>query len=188
MEFIESTDERLLQEAAYIVSESEVLGKDLGNVVQSMKQAEPEALKDEYTRLFIGPGSLQAPPWESAYVSKEKLLFTTDTQAVRNYYRGAGLMCEAYPHVADDHIALELDFLRALGESEIEYRGAGDERMFWKAIQYQQDFLRDHLLKWVGLYEKALAAAAPTSPYAACVAALVLFVEMDYKKLEVMHI
>src|SRR5690606_18008417 len=42
-----------------------------------------EALRWDYTRLFIGPDRLPAPPWESAYLTEERLLFQEPTLEVR---------------------------------------------------------------------------------------------------------
>ena len=51
-----------------------------------------EEAKDEYTRLFIGPMSLVAPPWESVYGQKDAMLFQESTLEVRNTYRQYGLI------------------------------------------------------------------------------------------------
>ena len=82
-----------------------------------------EEAKDEYTRLFIGPMSLVAPPWESVYGQKDAMLFQESTLEVRNTYRQYGLIPEGYPHVADDELTADLT-----GSS---------------------DFLKKHLLVWV---------------------------------------
>ena len=70
-----------------------------------------DEVKGEYTRLFIGPYSLPAPPWESVYVGEEGMLFQESTLQVRGYYRRFGLLPEEYPRVADDSLALELGFM-----------------------------------------------------------------------------
>ena len=75
-----------------------------------------EEAKDEYTRLFIGPVSLVAPPWESVYGQKDAMLFQESTLEVRNTYRLFGLIPEGYPHVADDSLALELHFMALLAQ------------------------------------------------------------------------
>ena len=51
-----------------------------------------EALRWDYTRLFIGPDRLPAPPWESAYLTEERLLFQEPTLEVRRAYRKYGLL------------------------------------------------------------------------------------------------
>ncbi|AOQ24114.1 Tat proofreading chaperone DmsD [Moorella thermoacetica] len=47
---------------------------------------ELERLRWDYTRMFVGPYQLSAPPWESAYLNDERLLFQEETLAVRRIY------------------------------------------------------------------------------------------------------
>ena len=42
-----------------------------------------EDLHWDYTRMFVGPFELPAPPWESTYVRKDGLLFQGTTMNVR---------------------------------------------------------------------------------------------------------
>ena len=55
-------------------------------------------LRSVYTKLFIGPAKLPAPPWESVYATGEPLLFQESTLAVREAYRRAGYAAAGYPH------------------------------------------------------------------------------------------
>lgn len=106
-----------------------------------------------YTKLFIGPGSLAASPWSSHYLADPTLLFQEHTLQIRGLYRAQGFLPEAYPHVADDHIALELDFLAHLAERSLsESDGA--------SLTASQAFLQNHLLAWAPRYIDNLAGAA----------------------------
>ena len=49
--------------------DSEAAAK-LKTVLASCKALDAEAAKMEYTRLFLGPDKLIAPPWESCYTAK----------------------------------------------------------------------------------------------------------------------
>jgi TorA maturation chaperone TorD len=121
-------------------------------------------------KLFVGPDKLIAPPWESVYRSKEGLLFQESTMTVREIYRTQGLHPEGYPHVADDGLALELDFLsrmtdRALKlvqstDTEATVRGSDGTAsapshaneltdMLRDNLTVQESFLRVHLLFWI---------------------------------------
>lgn len=44
-------------------------------------------LKLDYNRLFVGPGHIVVPLWESIYRTKEKLLFGESEITVRRYYQ-----------------------------------------------------------------------------------------------------
>jgi TorA maturation chaperone TorD len=109
------------------------------------------ALRWDYTRLFIGPDKLPAPPWESVYLSPDRLLFQKQTMQVRRIYRKFGYIPRNHPHEADDHLGLELDFMFKLASRTKEDI---DQKRFESALDLLQDqssFLDEHLLKWVPL-------------------------------------
>ena len=108
-----------------------------------------EEAKDEYTRLFIGPVSLVAPPWESVYGQKDAMLFQESTLEVRNTYRQFGLIPEGYPHVADDSLALELHFMALLAQRSLDAFYAGKYEDLAADLTGSEEFLDKHLLVWI---------------------------------------
>lgn len=125
------------------------------------------ALASQYTRLFIGPITPAATPWESTYRSKSKALFRQETLEVRNAYRAQGFLPGAYPRVPDDHIALELAFLSLLARWAVDALEAGDSQDAARFSQVSRAFLDEHLLLWIDDYASDLEAAAPGSLYGA---------------------
>jgi TorA maturation chaperone TorD len=116
-------------------------------------------LKSEYTRLFIGPDNLEAPPWESMHTSALRSLFQEVTLEVRNCYRAQGFLPAEYPRVADDHIALEFAFLAQLGSRAQMAYASADIETTRAALTASQQFLEDHLLVWLPKYVLALESA-----------------------------
>ena len=117
--------------------------------------ADPEYLshlKSEYTKLLIGPGKMVAYPWESTYNGKENLLFQESTLRVRQAYRKYGYLPEEYPHVADDHIALELHFMAKLSERVLNSFREGNDEDAVKVLKDQKVFMKYHLLNWLPKY------------------------------------
>lgn len=110
--------------------------------------ADFEALQAEYTRLFIGPGPVVAPPWESVYFSPERLVFQRETYQVRACYARFGLQSANYNKEPDDHIALELSFVAYLAEMGLQALRASDQERFHEALEVQRRFLKEHLLRW----------------------------------------
>lgn len=109
-----------------------------------------DKLKDEYTYLLIGPNKLPAPPWESVYLTKERTIFQESTLNVRRIYLGYNFLPVNYPHEADDHIALELDFMAHLAElSQGRFEEENTEEVK-KLLLDQKAFLDEHLLVWIG--------------------------------------
>lgn len=72
------SSEESLQTITLFESEDSDAAKELGRVLASCRELDDECLsrmRDEYTRLFIGPEDLIAAPWESVYTTKERALF-----------------------------------------------------------------------------------------------------------------
>lgn len=106
-----------------------------------------QKLEEDYYRLFVGPGHLEAPPWESVYRSPDRLLFGEETLAVREFYRSFGLVTKNLYREPDDHLGLELEFMAWLCAETIKNLAEGGEGT--RYLQGQRRFLQEHLLQWV---------------------------------------
>lgn len=122
-----------------------------------------DKMKDDFTALFLGPAQLDAPPWESYYRSREGSFLSKYTLSARKAYREQGFAPAEYPNEPDDHLAYELDFMRALAaRTLIRHRqGKGIEAL----RNAQMEFLEDHLLRWAGSYAQAMQATERQSVY-----------------------
>lgn len=119
-----------------------------------------QELQGDYNRLFVGPGHLEAPPWESVYRSKEHLLFSKETLAVRDFYRSFGLESKKKNREPDDHLGLELEFMAWLcREGSARIQNGGD---FEELLTGQQRFLQEHLQQWVPALTADIQRAART--------------------------
>ena len=112
-------------------------------------------LEVEYNRLFVGPGKLIAPPYESYYASmgpdgKGGRLRTSDERSVVRAYRAGGYsMPDAFIDLPD-HIAIELDFLALLARDEANAWSAGLENRALEVREAFERFIEEHLSRWVG--------------------------------------
>ncbi len=118
-----------------------------------------EALKPEFTRLFIGPRHVPAPPYESVYRSPARALMQEITLAVRQKYRTAGLLVRNFNREPDDHIGLELEFMYFLNHQAAEALGRRQTAALLTAIDWQQQFLAEHLSQWVPAFCQDTAAS-----------------------------
>jgi putative dimethyl sulfoxide reductase chaperone len=111
----------------------------------------PEDLRElawDYNCLFVGPGPLLAPPWESVYLSDEHLVFEKQTIEVRRFYRQFGLQAPRLNVEPDDHIGLEFAFMVhtcSLALAALEHH---QDDVFDCMLKAQRDFLEKHLLRW----------------------------------------
>ncbi|TWH49021.1 molecular chaperone [Sporomusa sp. KB1] len=117
-----------------------------------LAEALVQKLQPEFTRLFIGPRHLPAPPYESVYRSAERVLMQAITIEVREKYRDAGLEVKNLNHEPDDHIGLELEFMYYLNRKALEALTRGDVPAMLAALDAQSRFLTGHLSQWVSTF------------------------------------
>lgn len=100
-------------------------------------------LEREYTSLFVGPRPPVLP--HETYYRDDTEFIGEGLADVEASYAGAGWSPpEDYPE-ENDHIAVELAFLRYL----VEQQRAGHEETFG----FERVFLDEHLLEWVDAFE-----------------------------------
>ena len=125
------------------------------------------AARTEYAHVFLGPGALPSSPWESVHITGKNLLFQPQTLNVRDSYRSAGFLPMRYPAVADDHIALELDFLANVATKARNSFDENDRAACIQSLSIHRQFLDDHLLVWIDEYRNELAQDGMSDFYAA---------------------
>ncbi len=65
----------------------------------------------DFNRLFVGPDSLTAPPFSSAYIGRERKLMGASSLDVRKIYSSLGMQVPNKGALPDDFISYELDAL-----------------------------------------------------------------------------
>lgn len=124
----------------------------LRNVLLSCHEAELDRVKNEYTRLFLGPDKLIAPPWESCYTAKERALFQESTLHVRSWYQQYSYVPAGYPSHPDDHISLMMHFL-ALTTQRAKACLERDLLCGSRSLlEGQKLFEKNHILNWMDAY------------------------------------
>lgn len=119
--------------------------------------ADAHAITDlavDYVRAFIGHGVdaySAAYPFESVYTSPKRLMMQEARDEVLAVYRSEGLDKLPSWKEAEDHIALELEFMAALGDRIVAAAEADDEAEVERLLATQRNFLADHLSSWVPL-------------------------------------
>ncbi len=119
------------------------------NLSSQQDQYLDEAACFEYNRLFVGPGKLLAPPYESAYRNAQGLVMQEETLLVRQFYLQAGIEVSSKNTIPDDHLGLELEFICYLLSREGERLQAGDTSTANRYAALYQEFCQQHILSWV---------------------------------------
>lgn len=141
----------------------------------------------DFTRLFIGPETPPAPPWESCYVG-EGLLFQDTTHCVEQYYRDYGFTLGGIEYEAADHVGFELDFVFCMSSFAF---GCTDELgamhldldKIAASVGVQLDFIRRHMLVFVDEFGKKLVRHAGTQYYKELGLFLPIFLRSDERRL-----
>jgi TorA maturation chaperone TorD len=118
-----------------------------------------EELEVEYCRLFVGPGHVEVPPYESVYREhdikmQQGLVMGPPTAAVSKLYREAGLQLAQGFHDMPDHIAAETWFLAYL-EAMAAHSADGQD-----FLQQKRQFMDQHLGQWAGAFAEAVRKAS----------------------------
>lgn len=133
--------------------------------IREARDADPEHLRQEFTRLFKGISRSQSPnpPYESLY--RDGQLYSSITSEVQRGYLAAGLdVADANGNELPDHLGIELQFLAAL----CEYAAGEDAELPpERARDAQEWFLDQHLLTWVEGFRACVLQADPPDFYRA---------------------
>ncbi|MCR5583789.1 MAG: molecular chaperone TorD family protein [Eggerthellaceae bacterium] len=125
-------------------------------------------LSVDYANCFLGKGvdSFTAAYLnESVYTSEKRLLMQEARVEVLAAYRSAGFVKAEEWHDGEDHIALELDFMRVLNNQAIDALKQGNERKAVRIVKKQLEFLQRHLVSWVPMMTADLKKFARTDLY-----------------------
>lgn len=178
-----SWDAELVETALTILCEEEQeVWKPFASWLKKPSQ-DLASLGGHYNALFVGPGTPIAAPWEAMYVVRgDRRLFSPTALEVRRCYRAQGIIPQGYPHVSDDALALELDFLYALGERSLTAYQEGVD--FREPLDASLKFLKMHLLKWIDRCVGSMEAYRSGSFYACAGKAAAAFTHADKRRLE----
>ncbi|WP_462411885.1 TorD/DmsD family molecular chaperone [Neobacillus sp. Marseille-QA0830] len=121
----------------------------LGQFFYCLSEDQIHQENEEYHRLFLGPGLMAAPPWESYYRNKDHLLFEECMYQIREFYHQYGLQNVSENREPDDSLLLELEFMIFLSEQCLQQTNLEALEPF---VATQIDFLNDHLLIWIPLF------------------------------------
>lgn len=180
-ELLESLDLDVLHMAFEVVGALPEAAEQVDELVRQLASAPGnlEQVADDYARIFVGPAALPAPPWESVYRDKKRVLMTATTLSVREFYRAYGYEAHHRLHVPDDHLAIELDFLAALAQEALDACAVQDGEGAESAFEAGSAFLNAHLALWVADFAADLRERDGSPFYCAVAVALCAFVAAD---------
>lgn len=154
------------EELAMINNNEFLDGKNL--IASFLEKADEETWEKarwDFSKLFIGPYSLLAPPYESIYLSGKRLVMQEPTVQVRKKYAEFDIMVNRNDNTPDDRIDIEFEFMSLLIAREREMPISSNEEQSKIFLHAQKDFLKEHLLKWAPLFCADIKKNAETDLY-----------------------
>ncbi|MBQ9001760.1 MAG: molecular chaperone TorD family protein [Eggerthellaceae bacterium] len=134
---------------------------DYADVRRSLADAGEDPVRGisvEYTRLFVGPPSPVAAPWETFYRNKDVSVgFGEATFEMQRLLREAGLQVSNENNQYADHIGIELLYLSVLCERAA--KGAEGEAAACSS------FASEHPLSWIARLSQRVSEESPAGYY-----------------------
>lgn len=147
---------------------------DLGGI-------DSDTLKQDFSRLFVGPYSLLAPPYGSVYLEGKRRLMQDSTMDILLRYADAGLTTSENFNDIPDHIRAELEFMHYLIIKEIDAVLKKDTIQLTGILESQQGFLENHLCAWISDFADEVATNAQTAFYRKLARTTETFVKDDHR-------
>ena len=125
-------------------------------------------LSIDFVKTFFGHGNFlfsAAYPFESVYTSEKRLMMQEARDDVLAAYRAAGFVIDPNWKEPEDHIAVELLFMKTMCESTQKALDEGDEDAALELISNQRDFFQQHLAAWAPMMTTDMKRLAKTEFY-----------------------
>lgn len=136
-----------------------IMAKALAQLFAPVDKDILDLLAVDFAEIYLTHG-LRASPYESVWLDDDHLARQEPMFQVRAYYRRQGLTAADWSERADDHIVLQLLFLRHLMQEPSP-----------ETLREAAKFMDEHLLRWIDRFADQVTARCAT-PYFAGVAAL----------------
>lgn len=172
-------DEKLIQRFKSIAGSTDWPSFELVKVAP--KKNELKSLVIDFSRLFVGPFKLLAPPYGSLYLETQGVLMGDSTLDVRTRYRKEGL--EISLKEVPDHIVLELEFMYFLISKQIEAENSSNNQAASDYLKKQASFLQTHLVSWIAKFAHNVQIHAQTNFYRKLASITMTFVKRDLENL-----
>ncbi len=144
-------------------------------------------LEREHLRLFVGPGRVQCPPYESSHRKdrpdfEKGLVMGPSAADVRRKYAEAGVEFSKEFTDLPDHVAVEMDFMHYLCNEESRLLQQGDLSEAEHQRNMQREFFNAHLQPWVESFADCVLKSTKSDFYRAAASLMNAFMkyEADY--------
>lgn len=142
--------------------------RDIATYLSNADERSVTELAVDYTRTFIGYGVdsyAAAFPFESVYTSEKRLKMQDARDEVLAIYHAYGLEKVEEFNESEDHLAIELEFMKVMCDRTVAALAEGDEDRAASLLTVQRNFLDDHVNAWVPMLVKDVERLSETRFY-----------------------
>ena len=108
-----------------------------------------EDLAADYAASFLGIGRHSAHPYESVYLSEDRIVMREPWYEVLKAYHSKGLQKVEWFLEPEDHVAIQLEFMSCLCLKMKEALDKEDTEEVLKYFEAQNNYLNKHLIVWI---------------------------------------
>lgn len=126
---------------------------------------DPQGLRVDYGRLFLGPVDPRARPYGSFWLTGDATAMHDATLALLDLYRAGGFEMADDFRDLPDHVAVELEFLYVLTFRLVQAGWAGDRAGAAALTALRDRFLDEQLGAWIEPFTEAMRNGAETAFY-----------------------
>lgn len=156
------------------------LGRFLENLGECVDGAVlTEQARDEYTRLFIGPGELPASRWNRPTARRMRPSSRRTPWPCAPSFASTGFSLRVSCAFPDDHIATMRGFMAHEAERSLAELRAGNVGDLAVSLRGEEAFVRDHMLTWVDDFARCARRSKTAVLYPQMIEALAAFVRND---------
>ncbi len=144
-----------------------------------------DSLRVDFSRLFVGPFGMLAPPYGSVYMESGRKVMGDSTLDVVSRYREEGLDISGDFHDAPDHIAVELEFVHFLIFKSLEAASHSDMHASGHYMEKRRRFYAEHLGAWISDFQEHVEEKAETNFYKNLARATRTLIQEDLEEISV---
>ena len=149
----------------------------------SINEYDAEQLTVEYSRLFVGPFKVLAPPYGSVYIDSGRILMGDSTLDVMHLYWEAGLVFREGFKEVPDHITIELEFLHFITYQELSALHSNNNGNLKKYRKTQVLFINNFFGQWIFPFCQKILSSTENSYYRNLAECLQKFTQSEMERI-----
>ncbi len=148
-------------------------------------EGDVDSLRVDFSRLFVGPFGMLAPPYGSVYMESGRKVMGNSTLDVVSRYEEEGLDISSDFHDAPDHITAELEFVYFLIFKALEAASHSDMDASGRYMEKRRHFYTDHIGAWISDFQENVEKKAETNFYKNLARATRTLIQEDLEEISV---